>query len=441
MLHFAGGTILPPHNLLLLAGMAKDIAELQFLDAVALRADESAVIEHVAGFNPDIIFVNTSTPTAEEDCSLGKKLKSRLGAHLVYMGPHAVYTAREIFEKTGAEYILINNTPEVVKALIERLSLSVYHSFPGVYCYNSGKIEGEPVSGYDIEHFPFPAWGYAALEKYFYLYTSEYPYATMLSSIGCLFRCKFCPYPVAVQSRFAAMSAERIISEMQFLKSLGVKMILFRDALFTAEKKRIYRMCELMLEQKIGLLWRCETSIDCVDEQLLQKMAQSGCRGINFGIESVVPEVAGQMNCESKRKDLSMTKKIFRACRSLGIETFAFFIHGLPNDTRETIKSNVRFAIELGPDHVQFSIVTPFPGTELYAIAQKENLLIEKTWHKFSSLEPVMATRFLSTSDIARLNKWAYRRFFIRPSRILKECRHPGRLLRRAITYLHWLKR
>jgi radical SAM superfamily enzyme YgiQ (UPF0313 family) len=441
MLHFPGGTILPPHNLLLLSAFIKDYAEIYFIDAVALQKDAKYVLGDVCRYNPDAIFMNTSTPTAESDFLLSVKLKEHLRSKIIFMGPHAVYTADEVFQKSKADCILIDNVPEVAQKLVHMLKEEKLAFLPGAYIKVGNQIQGERLNGFGIENFPFPEWSIAPLNKYFYLYRRELPYATMVSSIGCLFRCKFCPYPVASNFRYTEMSPGRVLSEIKFLKGIGIKMILFRDALFTANKKRIESICNLLEKEKIDIIWRCETSAECVDEFLLSKMAGAGCRGINFGIESIDSRVVTGMNCEAKRKDLRKVKDVFKKCKSLGIETFAFFISGLPDDDRDTIKRNVDFAIGLEPDHLQFTYAVPFPGTELYKISLEENLLVNKLWENFSSLEPVMSTRFLTIEEVCSLNKWAYRRFFLRPRRIFKELLYPARFFRRATTYLNWLRR
>jgi radical SAM superfamily enzyme YgiQ (UPF0313 family) len=170
-------------------------------------------------------------------------------------------------------------------------------------------------------------------------------------------------------------------------------------------------------------------------------MAAAGCVGINFGIESLSADVAREMNCEPKRKNLDKVTAVFKKCRKLDIETFAFFVHGLPNDSGDTIRANVDFAKKLEPDNVQFTIAVPFPGTELLRTAISEGLLVQSEWEHFSGLEPVMKTRYLSIDDVARLNKRAYGAFFARPGRIMKELRYPGRLIRRMLTYAGWMMR
>lgn len=442
MLHFPGGTVLPPHNLLLLAAMLKEQGEVIFLDAVAEDYSEIKIIEQIKLRNPDAVFINTSTPTIEIDCLLAAKLKKDLDLKVILLGPHAVATAEEVFAKTAADAILIDISPEVIDKLIQLTKSGQFKAIPGICILSGQEVIKQQCPHGDMDNFPFPAWDIAPYNKYFYLYKKEYPYVTMHSSRGCVFRCKFCPYPVAQQFRYSRMSALRVVREMEFLKKeVGAKMVLFRDALFAADYKRTAEICRLIKDRGLSLKWRCETSLDSVDKELLLAMKEAGCLGINFGVESVSGDVASDMDCEAKRKSLEKTKEVFKTCRELGIETFAFFINGLPNDSAETIKENVSFAIELEPDHVQFTFATPFPGTELFVIAKKENLLIKKDWKFFSSLEPVMATRWLSLDQVFSINRQAYSRFFLRPKRIIKEILFPGRLIRRILTYLNWKQR
>ena len=98
----------------------------------------------------------------------------------------------------------------------------------------------------------------------------------------------------------------------------------------------------------------------------------------------------------------------------------ASFVFGIPGETWEDAMQTIKFAKKLNPDYVQFSIATPFPGTELYQIAKREGLLLTEDWSKYTVLKPVMRTKELSVEQLQRLIKKAYFSFYLRPSVVFR---------------------
>ena len=93
----------------------------------------------------------------------------------------------------------------------------------------------------------------------------------------------------------------------------------------------------------------------------------------------------------------------------------ASFVLGIPGETWEEALETIRFAKKLDPDFVQFSLATPFPGTELYRIAKEKGLLLTEDWTKYTVLKPVMRTEELSEEKLKKLIKKAYFDFYLQP--------------------------
>jgi radical SAM superfamily enzyme YgiQ (UPF0313 family) len=108
--------------------------------------------------------------------------------------------------------------------------------------------------------------------------------------------------------------------------------------------------------------------------------------------------------------------------REAGIFSMAYFILGLPGETRETIDETIRFAREINPDYVNFHVATPFPGTELYEIARQNNWLTSTDWNDYEEEgSAVLRTQELSAGELIEAQCRAMRSFYLRPVRILKE--------------------
>jgi radical SAM superfamily enzyme YgiQ (UPF0313 family) len=104
------------------------------------------------------------------------------------------------------------------------------------------------------------------------------------------------------------------------------------------------------------------------------------------------------------------------------METIGFFIIGLPGETEETMEDTIRFACELDPVVANFSMATPFPGTEMYDQVLEQGRLLVHDWDEFAFFEN--RAQFETDEMPAELveRKWreAYRRFYLRPHRVMR---------------------
>ena len=111
----------------------------------------------------------------------------------------------------------------------------------------------------------------------------------------------------------------------------------------------------------------------------------------------------------------------FRITSESGIMIVSYFMLGCPGDTEETIKQTIEFAKELDANFAQFSICTPFPGTE---IANFINQDID--WNKFtyvsnrSEMIPFVLSEHLTREQLKKWYNRAYKEFYLRPQYLLK---------------------
>jgi radical SAM superfamily enzyme YgiQ (UPF0313 family) len=201
-------------------------------------------------------------------------------------------------------------------------------------------------------------------------------------------------------------SPENVVDELEHLvRDLGVEYVIFRDPLFSANKKRVVAICEEIVRRRLSVKWRCETRVDCLDENTIAAMARAGCVGVNFGVESVDPQI--QRNVDRKPitpDEFVVTVRLFR---KYGIKTFAFFVVGLPGDTVETILASIRFALQLRPSWVQFTVATPFIGTRLFDWAVEQHLLERERYRIVSAHEGAIGNENLTPAQVHLLHRFA----------------------------------
>ena len=101
------------------------------------------------------------------------------------------------------------------------------------------------------------------------------------------------------------------------------------------------------------------------------------------------------------------------------IETFSGFIIGQPSESEEEIKTTIEYARFVDPATAQFSILTPYPGTEVWN--QLKDKLIVTDWDKFDGLHAVFHGQHLSASELESWCRKAYIKFYLRPKRIASQ--------------------
>ncbi|MBU2265028.1 radical SAM protein, partial [Patescibacteria group bacterium] len=273
----------------------------------------------------------------------------------------------------------------------------------------------------DLDSLPFPDWGLFPINKYSYSPAlNKKPVVAMLTSRGCPYSCAFyCPYSINSGRKWRARRVENVIGEMEYLKkNYGVKAIDFRDPIFTLNRERIIKLAQEIVKKKIGIIWSCETRIDCLDEELLSQMKQAGLRHINVGIESFNEEVLKR----SKRLPVKIIhqEKIISFCHKNGITVAAFYIIGLEGDTQASVNQTIEYAKKLNTLVAQFTIGTPYPGTEFFAKIKQEGRLVKKDWQEFDTYNPVYQHENLSRENLLALKEKAFVSYYFRPSYLLK---------------------
>ena len=163
--------------------------------------------------------------------------------------------------------------------------------------------------------------------------------------------------------------------------------------------------------------WSANTRADTADEEMAQMMYKAGCRLVSIGVESGSQEMLDKIGKRITLDDVRLTVKIFKKA---GIKIYNYFVIGLPWETEETVEDTIDFAIELNSDFISFYTATPLPGTKFYDYAKENHLINSETSFSSAYFYPSVKSHSLSKDRIFELHKRAIRRFYLRPSYILK---------------------
>jgi p-methyltransferase len=165
---------------------------------------------------------------------------------------------------------------------------------------------------------------------------------------SCAFNCSFCNYPQRA-GKLALASVETVAEELDSIRAIGdVKNVVFIDDTFNVPIQRFKELCMMMIQKQYDFDWFSYFRCSNADEEAIELMAKSGCKGVFLGIESGSPKVLKNMN-----KAATVEKYIdgIRLLHEYGIVTFASFIAGFPGETDETIQETIDFIKDTKPSY------------------------------------------------------------------------------------------
>ena len=188
------------------------------------------------------------------------------------------------------------------------------------------------------------------------------PTLQMRTARSCAFKCSFCNYPNRAGALTLA-SLDVIEKELDSMRALGnVKNVVIIDDTFNVPYPRFKEICRMMIKNDYQFNWfsyfRCSNS----DEEGIELMARSGCKGVFLGIESGSPTILQNMN---KSATIEKYAKGIELLRRNGIMTFGSFITGFPGETEETVQETIDFIRQTKPDYYRSQVWYCEPGTPI----------------------------------------------------------------------------
>jgi radical SAM superfamily enzyme YgiQ (UPF0313 family) len=266
----------------------------------------------------------------------------------------------------------------------------------------------------DLDDLPMPAWDLLPSYKAYKPSSTRFsrpPVGSIITSRGCPGECTFCDRSVFGRA-WRGHGADYVLEMIkENIRRHGIRSLVINDDTFIVNRKRLIRICEGMIKEKLNLSWACSARIDEMTPEKLQFMKRAGCFQIAYGIESGSKEMLDLMK---KKTSPDRMREVVEDTKRAGIRTKGYFIIGHPGETVETIRETIEFALSTPFDDAQFTFLTPFPGTEVYQIAKESGRFIEE-WEKMSLWETVFVPEGLTMETMKSLQADAFRKFYFRP--------------------------
>lgn len=335
----------------------------------------------------------------------------------IYSGGINARALRERFLKTGyfdgiclteGELIL----PRMVQACLSGNSL---HDVPGVAFNDNGRMVVNPIDGTcfpnTLDALPMPAWGKLPFEKYKEIASphgvdvtksGSRRYAPIMTSRGCPFMCSYCHISTEKKDgditgalgRLRCHSIDRVVEEIDTLKSLGVERLFFEDDALLADKDRVRVFFGTVRDR--GILMSDVNGVNLIDFynrgkenkcgewdidiEYLEILRDAGFDQMVFPAESASRRILKKYATNKVLPDRMNLPLLMRTMTDIGINAPVNMMIGFPDETEGEIKESIDLAKELmdaGAPYVTFFIPIPFPGSRLYDMAIQGGYLSE----------------------------------------------------------------
>ncbi|MEM7033156.1 MAG: radical SAM protein [Chloroflexota bacterium] len=410
--------------------------------------EEEPITETVKRFQPDIIGITANTPQVKSAWRTAAAIKSVRDIPVVLGGPHVAVLPSESVERPEVDVVVRGEGETVWVKLCNLIEIAKRHqpdftardlldpqmqhlgTLLGISFVTTDGQEhhnpDHPVIA-DLDTLPFPAYHLFKMEYYTNLQpaTDALDGAksfSVMTSRGCPYRCTFCSQSI-MPIKWRARSPESVLAEWQHLvHSLGAEEIGVLDDSANIQVDRLDSIADLLIENQLNHVpWIFVNGIraNLATEAILGKLKQAGLKRVAFGVESGDPNVLLSID---KKIDHDTIRQGFQNAKKVGLETMGFFIIGLPGDNEESMERTIQFACEVDPMVANFSMMTPYPGTKVYEIAKRQGRLLLEDWEDYVFFDGRARYEIGEmTADLVQ-RKWkeAYRRFYLRPHRIVQ---------------------
>lgn len=421
----------PPLGLAYLASIARSEGhDVIIVDSLAEGLDLRKLKGRIRSFYPDVIGITATTsmiPDAYEAARVAKEVNP--DAIVLMGGPHVTFLPEETLNECKYIDIVVRGEGELIfRELLRKKDL---RDVRGITYRSSGMIKSNPAMPLisNLDEIPIPA--YDLLPMHLYRFGSL-RFGTIITSRGCPFNCIFCSSSLQFGKRWRAHSKERVIEELRILHhDYGVREVEFLDDTFTLDRRRAREISREIVREGLDISWTASSRVNTFDLETGREMKRAGAHTIYFGIESGSQKI---LDLIGKGITVEQSISAVKSAKKAKLRALGSFIIGFPEETEDDIRRTIDFSKRVGVDLAQFTIATPYPGTKLWDIANKMNLLLTRDWRKYTTIDVVMKSFYLTERQIKKLLNWAYISFYLRPKMILIDLmRNKGFILRKAV--------
>lgn len=417
---------LPSSMLYLAAVLRENGDEPRIMDMKALTPDPSVergefyrqtLLAAVREFSPELIgfgcLFSGNFPDVLDFATLCKEVCPHVP--IVAGGIHFTIHAAMIMENCPVFDLIVLGEGEcslvrIVNAIKKK---SGFSGIDGIVWQQEGALHINAKASYieNPDEIPFPAYDLIKLSDYF-VDTSAWhnpkklPINTsipIITSRSCPLRCTFCSMYTVMGPHWRARSPENVVAELEFLyHTYGHRHFSIMDDNFTLNKRRALAICRMITERGLDIQFETPNglNVNTLDAEVMDALVSAGMVRVALAIESGSDFMRNTiMKKRLSREKILEVIGLIKLYPQLHVS--AFFIIGMPEETHETLQETYEMIKLIEADKIQLMNIVPFPSTEVFEQARRDNLLID------------IDTENLYRSDDLYFKN--FKRFFIKP--------------------------
>ncbi len=345
------------------------------------------------------------------------KLKNKYDhTPIIAGGPEATLEWRKYIETGNIDFIVLGEGEETIVNLLDALSKDTDIKNVRGIVYRDGDgniVNNGPRKVLDIERIPWPARHLLPLDNYFRLRPTQYylrkPAATILTSRACPCNCVFCNLKNIWGKKWRGRTANDVVNEIQYLANeYGVREVLIQDSNFMVDPKRVEAICDEIMRRKLDISFQVQPGLAIwqLNKGLLKKLRDSGLYTLCAQVETGNAKTVKYIN---KKIDFEHAREIMKYANGIGLWTQTNIIIGFPFETKEDIEESIRVAESLHVDNINYIVPILYEHTDMYDDYLREGLINPNV-----AVTYPVATRHLTSEELARLQKRASRNHYVR---------------------------
>jgi radical SAM superfamily enzyme YgiQ (UPF0313 family) len=398
--------------------------EVSVLDQSAQSFSVEETVDWVRREDPDILGFSTLSSSGRTAAIIAREVKKENpNLTTVFGNYHATFNAERILETYPFVDIIVRGegeytSLELAECLEKKGNLK---KVMGITFRKRKQIVSTPDRPLlkKIDSLPFPNRELIPIEYHSTIVGANIApkrFTSIISSRGCVYRCRFCGCRKFAKNIWRPRSVENILQELRMLVGEGYRQFLFVDDNFALNQKRAVKLCREIRKEKMDIEWICDSRVDHSSYEMLRETVRAGCIMMYFGIESANQWVLKYYNKQATPQQAEVAVK---NARKAGVDVVVgSFIVGAPNETRQEIQNTLKFAQHLDLDVPQFNILGAFPGTDLWdELAMKGVIDVDQYWETGLCVSEVSLDT-VPYEEIQQMIHQYFYEFLLRPSYI-----------------------